>query len=62
MTERQSGEVEPESGMAWDTKKDSRSGEVEPESEVAWETMEERRSGEMELGSLRSHRRSLCVT
>ena len=35
MTERRSGQVDPESGMACETKQECRSGEVEPESEMA---------------------------
>ena len=50
MTERRSGqEVDPESGMAWETKKDCRSGEAEPESEMVWETTKECRSEQGEL-------------
>ena len=45
MTDRRSGEVEPESGVAWETKKEYRSGEAESESEVAWGTTEECLSG-----------------
>ena len=45
ITERRSREVEPESGVAWETKKEYRSGEAESESEVAWGTTEECLSG-----------------
>ena len=61
MTERRSGKVEPESGVALGTK-ECGSGEVEPESEMAWETTEECRSGEVEQGCLQSHRRGFCST